>query len=71
MPCKYTEHIIACGTGGGYTVTGRLPPHKHDWEPNWHMGYIIGRQCKDESCKRVKHMSKKWCDAQMAKLAKR
>ena len=24
MPCKYTQHIIFCGTDGGFTV-GRVP----------------------------------------------
>lgn len=26
MPCLYTEHIVFCGCGGGFTV-GRLPRH--------------------------------------------
>lgn len=61
MTCKYSEHVIACGIGG-YAVGTRPVPHIHQWDDYWHMGYIIGRQCRDDGCKMMQYMSKRWCD---------
>lgn len=64
MPCRYGEHVIACGIGG-YTVTGRPAPKprcKHLWLHYWHMGYIIGRVCGE--CEKRELMPGEWCRRQ-------
>lgn len=58
MPCQYSEHVISCGHGG-FTVSTRKPPCKHEWLDHWHMGYIIGRECS--TCGKRQYKSAEWC----------